>query len=43
MRSGGSRGPLPPLIEGGTFVIGRGGCENVDFLETYNESWTLQR
>ena len=32
--------PLP-LIQGGTFVIGRGGCENVDFLETYDKSWTL--
>jgi hypothetical protein len=29
------------LVEGAKFVIGRGGCERVDFLETYNKSWTL--
>jgi hypothetical protein len=32
---------LPPLVEGGAFVIGRGGCERVEFLETYEKSWTL--
>ena len=32
---------LPPLLEGGTFVIGRGGCERVEFRETYDKSWNL--
>jgi hypothetical protein len=32
---------LPPLLEGGSFVIGRGGCEQVEFRETYEKSWTL--
>jgi hypothetical protein len=31
----------PALIQGGTFVIGQGGCNRVDFLETYDQSWTL--
>jgi concanavalin A-like lectin/glucanase superfamily protein len=32
---------LPPLLNGGTFVIRRGGCVRVEFLETYDKSWTL--
>ena len=32
---------LPPLVEGGTFVIGRSGCARVEFQETYDKSWTL--
>lgn len=32
---------LPPLLDGGTFVIGRGGCEHVKFLETYDRLWIL--
>lgn len=32
---------LPALLEGGNFVIGHDGCERVDFLETFDNSWTL--
>jgi len=32
---------LPALLGGGTFVIGRGGCEQVVFLESYAKSWHL--
>ena len=31
----------PALAQGGTFVIGQEGCNRVDFLETYDGSWTL--
>jgi hypothetical protein len=40
-RSAAGAAALPPLVEGGSFVIGRGGCERVEFLETYDKSWTL--
>ena len=39
--SGAPAAALPALVEGGTFAIGRGGCERVGFLETYDTSWTL--
>jgi hypothetical protein len=36
-----SAAALPPLLEGGSFVIRRGGCERVELRETYAQSWTL--
>ena len=36
-----SAAALPPLLQGGTFVVGRGGCERVVFRETYAKSWNL--
>jgi hypothetical protein len=36
-----SAAALPSLLEGGTFVVGRGGCERVVFRETYAKSWHL--
>ena len=32
---------LPALLRGGTFSIGHDGCQQVNFLETYDQSWTL--
>lgn len=36
-----SAAALPALLEGGTFVVGRGGCERVVFRETYAKAWNL--
>lgn len=36
-----SAAALPSLLEGGTFVVGRGGCERVVFRETYAKAWNL--
>lgn len=40
-RAGAPASGLPPLLEGGTFVMRRGGCEQVEFRETFARSWTL--
>ena len=41
MRAAARAVALPQLVDGGTFGIGRGGCERVQFLQSYNKSWTL--